>query len=140
MHKLLRIISSFTFLTLMSNVVFPKKMVFKAFLFLLIIYGTRIVLHDDFRVNIKNIYGVNDDVIDIGHILTHYVGPLILLYYSPRNNIVIKYIFIEGLVLGLFYVFVVDVEKIYFIKKEVIVRECVAIWIFVLVAFLWLYL
>ena len=140
MLKLLRIISSFTFLTLMSNVVFPKKMVFKAFLFLLIIYGTRIVLHEDFRVNIKNIYGVNDAVIDIGHILTHYVAPLILLYYSPRNNIVIKYIFIEGLVLGLFYVFVVDVEKIYFIKKEVIVRECVAIWIFVLVAFLWLYL
>ena len=139
MQKIIRIISSFTFLTLLSNVAFPKKMVFKAFLFLLIIYGTRIVCDPNFRKNIKKIYEINDFVLDAGHVLSHYVAPLILLYFSPRDNICIKYIFIEGLIMGLLYSFVVDVEKVYFIRKEVIVRECIAIWIFIFVAFTWFY-
>jgi hypothetical protein len=139
MHKFIRIISSFTFLTLLSNVAFPNKVVFKAFLFLLIIYGTRIVYNPNFRTNIKNIYGINDSVLDTGHFFSHYIAPLNLLYFWSMNTIFIPYIFIEGLIMGLFYSSVINVEKVYFIRKEVIVRECIAIWVFIFVAFNWLY-
>ena len=122
---------SFTFMSLVLNAFF-SRIFLRSYLIILMIYGTRISLNEKFRTYLKKKFSTDDFTIDFFHYLTHWILPIYFICSRTNKILLLKNPVPElifGTGLGIVYILLVDVEKIYKLPRRTILTECFFLWL-----------
>ena len=120
----------FTVVVLTLNLLISAPLFIKYYLYLLILYGTRLISDTLFMNDLDEKYFGNKYQMYSIFIFMHYILPVYLIYRYKifLNGDLNSTNFLLGILFALLYVNVIDVESLYFINRDTIIYELYIIW------------